>query len=119
MGAFVISLTFRYEINREMILKKPAQELFICSLRWSYYFSRITNSPSEVWPTEIEWFFMGCYRATHAAFQGNRANINKLFPKYGNAKFSVKAAMLADVPVKERYFATSQEMKLFRYRSWS
>ena len=54
------------------------------------------------------------YRATHAGVQANGINLERIFPGAADWKYSVKTVMLDNVPIEERYFATSQEARLFR-----
>ncbi|CAD7926489.1 unnamed protein product [Amoebophrya sp. A120] len=67
----------------------------------------------EIYP-EIGWRKSCYYRATHCAVQRNRENVKRLFPGAEDDKFSVKGNMLGNVPDNEIYFATSQDLKLFR-----
>ena len=66
--------------------------------------------------TELDWTMDSYYRATHAPFRKNRENIVKFFGESFAKKdwaFSVKGNMLT-VPESDRYFATSQAVKMFR-----
>eukprot|EP00392_Amoebophrya_sp_AT5.2_P007872 g7891.t1 len=85
---------------------------------------------SKLFP-EITWKMSSYYRATHAACTAvNKPNIDRIFNSsqgtisfkpldWKKFTFSVKACMLdgLTVPPEERYFGTSQDMKLFRYLS--
>ncbi|CAD7926487.1 unnamed protein product [Amoebophrya sp. A120] len=100
----------------------PALGSFVRELGGSVAFTTSTGDVimSEVFPKlwpEIGWKMSAYYRATHCAVQRNRNNVARIFPGAEDWKFSVKGNMLEDVPENEMYFATSQEMKMFRYLS--
>jgi len=67
---------------------------------------------------QAEWGGWSYSRATHRpCLKHNATNVEALFGVQFASKsfgFSVKSPYLTGVPPKERYFATSQEQKMFR-----
>ena len=61
----------------------------------------------------IHWKADSYYRAVHRAVKGNKENISRFFGSSQMDAFSIKSAMLNNVPVLERCFSTSEGSQLF------